>query len=478
MGRLTPVPFNTPPYKNVDPLSNTTLGDDLINGWLDESSSLQRRYGCQNFITLPTPGGKESQSGFWWEKKQLLITIANGRVFKIINKDGDYVELTGATLPTGNPITFATSSTGEYLVMAGGDRMVYTDGATTCSYITDPDAPNRVAFVAFLDQYIIAAQKGTGLFKWSAVGNPIDWDTLDFATAESNSDDIQALVTNTREVIIFGTQSVEFWASNVDTPGFTRIQGATDQVGTYSPYSVCLNNGTIYFLDNEKRLRQYNPGSHVSQIISTPFDKVIANFSVVSDCRIWAMTTQGRNWLILQFPSENKTLFFDYLTKQWGEWSTWNSFSSSPERWLGNWYVRSIPWDLEVIGDYRKGAIYKISPDVYMDIEEPIVLTRVTGHIDHGTPAQKQCDKLIVKVKRGAVLTETEPVFTLRYKDNNEVGWSNPIEGSLGMLGDTFLYVYFQPLGVYWTRQYEISISDPVPFVLVSAHEDLHVEET
>ncbi len=63
----------------------------------------------------------------------------------------------------------------------------------------------------------------------------------------------------------------------------------------------------------------------------------------------------------------------------------------------------------------------------------------------------------------------------VRYKDNNELSFSNYIEGDLGNLGDTEMLITFEPLGSYVTRQYEIVITDSVPFVLVNADEDVEV---
>jgi hypothetical protein len=74
-------------------------------------------------------------------------------------------------------------------------------------------------------------------------------------------------------------------------------------------------------------------------------------------------------------------------------------------------------------------------------------------------------------MRRGsAASATTAPVCTLRYRDNLG-SFSQPLTFSLGVDGDVEAIVQKWTLGVYNTRQWELSMTDPNEFVLAGAEE-------
>lgn len=60
----------------------------------------------------------------------------------------------------------------------------------------------------------------------------------------------------------------------------------------------------------------------------------------------------------------------------------------------------------------------------------------------------------------------------VRWRDDREQKWKDERQQELTERLD---WAYFQTPGIYRTRQYEISVTDNTPFVLISAEEDVEV---
>jgi hypothetical protein len=131
--------------------------------------------------------------------------------------------------------------------------MVYTDGTANTAYITDADAPQDVTHVAFLDDYVIAFQKGTSKVSFADfTTTPTSWSATDFFTAESSPE-----------------------VNDGNTP-FSRIQSAPIGKGLMAAHCVVEVDGNFYFFDNNRRLNILS--GTLSEELPSSFDRVIQSF--------------------------------------------------------------------------------------------------------------------------------------------------------------------------------------------------------
>ena len=77
-------------------------------------------------------------------------------------------------------------------VVDGSEIYVYdtTTPATPIAAVTDADRPTSPNTCAFQGARILTDENGTGQFKGGGNYDPTTWSALDFATAESNPDDL------------------------------------------------------------------------------------------------------------------------------------------------------------------------------------------------------------------------------------------------------------------------------------------------
>lgn len=464
------IPINGSAYQNIDEVELSNLSPSLIDGYVNEAGHTCRRPGLLEWTDLGT--GQPVDGEYWWDKQSLFLVVSGGRIFKI-NSDGVATELTGATLSTGTKVTFADN--GTYCIMANGGQMVYTDGLTA-TVMADVDAPVNVTHVVFLDGYIICNSVGTAKFHYSDPIDVLDWNALDFASAEGAPDDVIAIHVGWREIMLVGAESIETWYNDGVTP-FSRYTQGFIQRGCSAPYTMKLFNNTWYFLDEDRQLIKLEGRSPVS--ISGPFDKTFQSIADVSDATGDIVTVGGKVFYVLNFPTEGKTFAYHIKSNDWAEWSWWNGGTATYERHIASCFEYAKGFGKVIAGSRKAdGKVFIVSFDYNDDNGDLIRILRRTGHIDHDTYNRKKSSEILFRLKRGAGddgdITNA-PYIMVRYRTDGKATWSNERRISLGLLGDTDIIARMTRLGIYRTRQYEIVLTDKTPLVLVGAKEKIEV---
>ena len=325
----------------------------------------------------------------------------------------------------------------------------------------------------------MANKTGTSQFFYADFTTaPTTWIAINVFTSEASPDNLISLYVNKRTIILGGTLSTEFWFNDGITP-FSRIQGTTTARGLIAPYSSVIVNETVYFLDDKRRLVRLDGTSPV--ILSTSFDKTIKNFSIVNDLLMDYITVDGRNFVILSFPTEDRTLVYDLQSDTWCEWDFWDSSINSTRRFIGNCYTYARAWNKHIFGRINNSQIYEMSSSTFADEGVDIHFKKITGNIDHGVPNKRKTSySLTLLLKTGVGLGQggnNLPYLLVRWKDDNKTGWSNYRYVSLKVQGDRKATVKIHNLGSYYTRKWEFKVTDQIPFTMSRAYEEIDVRE-
>jgi hypothetical protein len=325
-----------------------------------------------------------------------------------------------------------------------------------------------------MDDYFLFNEVGTGRFWWTDGGDPTAVDALSFATAEGHSDILQALHVAWLEITLFGRDSVETYFNDGTSP-FSRIDGGVMERGCLAPYSIVNASGMWVWLDKERRVITLEGRSYTAR--SGPYDGVIADIVDVTDAWAIYLTIKGHSFYCLTFPTVNRTFVWNITTDTWSEWGTWDSETATYGKWRGKSYCYARTWDLHLLGDSTEGKIYAVRPNLFLEGDASIRSLMLTAHTDHGTMAKKRSRRLKINVKRGqGVDGGAEPVFTMRYRDDNRA-WSNERQIGLGLIGETPNIVEVRKLGIYKTRQYEFTHTSNSDFLLNELEEEVEAIE-
>jgi len=202
----------------------------------------------------------------------------------------------------------------------------------------------------------------------------------------------------------------------------------------------------------------------------------------VSDAFADYITFGGNNWYVLTIPSygdSGVTLVYDVAKNEWqGKWNYWNTTTSVYEQFRGYNYAHIPAWNKHLLGDRLNGIVYYLQDDSHKDNGDTMRSSWITGHIDHKTSRRKRSLKLRIRLKRGYGAEDSEPKLMLRWRDDGARAWGNIHYIDLNEIGEYKQYVEINRLGMYRSRQYELSVTDDVPVIIADAEELVEAVKT
>ena len=296
----------------------------------------------------------------------------NGSDFYVVSGNGFY-KLTGlnatptllGTVTGTGPVSIADNGT-QMFIAANGPSYIYNEVTNVFAQITDPDFAGAVT-VAYLDGYFVFNQPNSQIIWVSQLLDGTSVDPLDFASAEGSPDGVVGLIADHRELWVFGTDSVEVWYNSgaADFP-LTRIQGAFNEIGCVSAYTIAKMDTGLFWLGTDARGQGivYRANGYTGVRISThAVEYAIAQYGNISDAIAYTYQQEGHAFYVLTFPSGNATWVYDVATQAWHERAGFDDgeFMRHRSNCQCNFGGNII------VGDFENGNIYTFDLDVYAD---------------------------------------------------------------------------------------------------------------
>jgi hypothetical protein len=355
------------------------------------------------------------------------------------------------------------SSTGTTIYALNWTVLPSTDGAFEGGGTVD-----------ITDNYFVYNKPDSQLWAASDLLSPIT-DPLSFASKDGSPDDLVSIIVDRREVYLLGEMSSEVWIDSGAVPfPFTRIPGTSTQQGIAAQWSMSrMGNSFAYVSKNNRgeamvvRMNGYFP----ERISTHAVETTLVNQNV-SDAVAWTYQLEGHEVYVVSFPSVGEnglTWAYDNTTGLWHKWLYRNN-SNQFERHRGNccaFFNQQV-----LIGDYENGKIYQLSRSYYTDDGQPIRRIRRAPHIVSDLQRQ-YFHELQIQFQPGVGLSSgqgEDPQAMLRWSNDGGSTWSNEYWTSIGKQGKYQNRAIWRRLG--WSRDkiFEVSISDPVKAVIVSAN--------
>jgi len=296
----------------------------------------------------------------------------NGSDFYVVSGNQFY-KLTGlnatptllGTVAGTGPVSIADNGT-QLFIAANGPSYIYNEVTNVFAQITDPDFAGAVT-VAYLDGYFVFNQPNSQIIWVSQLLDGTSVDPLDFASAEGSPDGVVGLIADHRELWVFGTDSVEVWYDSgaADFP-LQRIQGAFNEIGCVSAYTIAKMDNGLFWLGTDARGQGivYRANGYTGVRISThAVEYAIAQYGNISDAIAYTYQQEGHAFYVLTFPSGNATWVYDVATQAWHERAGFDDgeFMRHRSNCQCNFGGNII------VGDFENGNIYTLDLDVYAD---------------------------------------------------------------------------------------------------------------
>jgi hypothetical protein len=411
--------------------------------------------------------------GIYVGSNNVLYVAAGNKVYSLSDT---YVATELGTLLTyeGN-VSFADNGI-TLAIVDGVDGYGITMSSGSFAVFADPDF-KAADKVVYQDGYFIFNEKGTGRFFISEL-NSIDFEALEFATAEGNPDNIISIISDHRDLWLLGTQSVEVFynSGNADFP-FERIQGAFIEHGCAAPFSVCKMNNEVYWIgaDNQGNGVVYKARGYQPQRVSThAVELAIRGYGSLEEAVGYTYQENGHYFYVLNFAGAPTSWVYDASTNLWHE----RAFTRDGnfERHRANYHAFFN--GKHIVGDYENGKIYEMSTDVYTDFGEEITRQRAAPHITSGLKRvfynSFQLDMEVGVGLDGDITTQGhDPQVMLQFSDDGGHSWSNEKWVSFGKIGKRLKRAIWRRLGYSRDRVFRITITDPVKVAIIGAEMDV-----
>ena len=307
-----------------------------------------------------------------------------------------------------------------------------------------------------------------GRFRWSNAGDPTTWDALDFATAESSPDVLTAVFEASGQLLLFGSQTIEFWAPSASgasgLQAFSRVGGANIQWGTTSIDTIRKCNDSVCFLGRTGggNLQVVQLRGYEAQVISTPdveYD-IAQDPTTGSATAIFAVTT-GHAFYIINLSTHSWV--YDFRNGTWGKWTTGGS------RFAGQWSMSAF--GKLIISDYRDGRIYTLDPETLTDDGEVIVREVISKH-GWANLARLSLRELAIDCQTGVGINDgqgDDPQIMLQWSKDGGHTWGNEVWQSLGAMGNYLTRTVWRNLGRSRDWLFKLRVTDPVKTVIIGA---------
>ena len=370
--------------------------------------------------------------------------------------------------------------------------------------------------VGTYDNYFVYNNPGTQQFGASDLLSPIS-NSLSFASKDGSPDNLVALIIDHREIYLLGEASSEVWVDVGATPfPFQRIPGTSTQHGCAAKFSLSrLGNSFAYVSRNSRGQGQVMQmdGYKPTRISTHAVEQTLVN-QYIDDAIAWTYQIEGHECYVVTFPTLQLTWAYDVTTQMWHKWLYFNDLGQY-ERHRGQ--CSAVFQGMVLCGDYANGSIYELDPDNYTDNGQNIRRLRRAPHLVADLQRQ-YFDELQIQFQPGvgttglsdgssatipgavylgdtyaiaptqtltipfdgiyilgtaginSNTTTSSPMAMLRWSNDGGSTWSNEHWTTNGAVGRYKNRAIWRRLGMARDRIFEVSMTDPVKAVIVSAN--------
>lgn len=272
------------------------------------------------------------------------IDMGDGPVQAMFRGDGvldsEHYGISGGKLYRESGLIGAVNGTGPFF-MAGYENTLFACGGadlwaydgTALTAVTFPDGASVTKCVVGASR-LIALRADTEKFYWSDVLSTTI-DALSFASAEQQPDRIKDVLFWSDSLVLFGTETVEFWpnSSDPDLP-FQVLEGRTYRRGIKATGCATLFGPTFAWVSDTNQVCIESPDN----IVSKP--GLEAKIADSSNVRLWTFYLEGTEFLALTLDRE--TWVYSYRSRLWSTFASAGYDNWVPQCFAGGVFGSSV----------------------------------------------------------------------------------------------------------------------------------------
>ncbi len=226
---------------------------------------------------------------------------------------------------------------------------------------------------------------GDGTFFISAINDGTAYDALDFAKPETYPDDVIACFTLRRQLVLFGTKTIEFWFnSGASAFPFSRQNGTGDEHGAISAASIVKGNNTLYWVAEDQTAYMIQ-GFTAIPLSTAPFNEALQGYVDSTQCEGFYHVYRGHKFIAWNFTLDDETWVYDATLPATFGWHKRRSFKNGPwqpsnkGRWRASTATRV--YNKTYIGDSDSGNIWEMDGNTFDENGDVLEAVRIGNYL-------------------------------------------------------------------------------------------------
>jgi len=283
------------------------------------------------------------------------------------------------TIPGNNRVSMADNGKQLMILVPGGSGYIVDETAIPVfQEITDSDfyANGNPQLVVFIDSFFVCNTDSKKFIK-SAANDGLNWNALDFGSAESDPDKINSIHVFNNKLYIAGSETIEEH-ENLGLGGFPfQRTGFFLDKGVFAPFSMISANNTFMFIGggvNESPAIWALAGNAVQKISTTAIDSLLQDFSQIEIEQAFAYSYAQKGAYFVGFSFPTRTFEYNTITGLWNERKSVITNSKGLTEVI-RWRINSIitAYNRVLCGDSQDGRIGSVDVDIYTEYDREII---------------------------------------------------------------------------------------------------------
>jgi hypothetical protein len=370
------------------------------------------------------------------------------------------------TLATSTGVVSMAYGTTQLVIVDGSNGYVLTLSSGLFQQISSSGfyGSNRVRF---LDNYFLFVHPGTQQFYISAINNATSEDPLDFASAESQPDNLVTLEVDHSEIWLFGGQTTEVWFDSgaADFP-FQRNRGASIEIGCQAAHSVQKLDNSVFWIGqdiNGSGVVFRSQGFQAQRISTQAVEQAIQASTDLSSAVAYSYQDRGLSFYCINAPGLTSTWCYEVSSGSWHERCDLDSSGNFAQSRVQNY---AFCFGQRIVGG-SDGNLYTLSHTTYTNYLDPLVRLRITPHDAMPGRLLQFFSAFYLDCTTGEAGQGIDAYVELSWSKDSGASWSNSIMRSIGKTGQRFSRLLWTMLGSARDRVWRIKFSGNAPFSIV-----------
>ena len=347
--------------------------------------------------------------------------------------------------------------------------------------------------VEMADTFFIVIFSGSNKFQFSDPLDGTSWPGLNVNEVSVFPENIVSIAVNHRELWVFGSRHTQPYQDTGSAEVFDVIPGALIEKGNAATFSTCKLDNSLFWIDEDDRGARgaWRSNGYTPQRISTHAVEIdLQSYSTAQIAKLTAYAYQdgGHLFWVLYVPNSSWSWVYDVGESAWHKRAFWIK-DNGPYESHHSWN-HVYAFGTHLVGDWKSGNLYEMKMPVDHGDGSYSFVTDAGDLIRRLRRAPTVEDernylyhkRLTVNFDTGLgpqpPLVDGEgnprpPQAMLRWSNNRGKTWSNEHWRDCGYAGEYDTPVHWDRLGRSRNRVYELSMTDPIPWVVVDAYLDI-----